>query len=693
MKNVDRLPAELLKRKAVVYVRQSTPTQVQTNLESQRRQYELVNEAKRHGFRDIEVIDDDLGRSASGAVERPGFERLVALLYAGEVGAVLCLDASRLARNGRDWHHLLELCGLVEARVIDLDGLYDPCRANDRLLLGMKGSISEFELNVLRTRMLDAKRDKAYRGELRISVPVGFLWHREVGLGLDPNVRLQEVIRLIFTRFRELGSARQVLLSLRAEQIHFPRPSDGRTLTHVDWIPIRYRNVISVLKNPFYAGAYVYGKSGKQMTIVEGRARKTYKHPKPFEQWDVLLKGHHEGYIDWAEFERNQKQLAANAYGKTGDVKSGRGGRALLAGLLACARCGRRLFVAYTGRIPQPVYRCARFDMPPKCMSFGGSRIDAAIGKELLRVVEPLAIEAAQRAGQMHMDTLNEQRRIVELELQQAQYDATLAERRYAACDPDNRLIAAQLEKNWEAAMRRVQACQTRLETVSTPAAADISAPDFAKLAEDLTAAWNAPGVTMCMRQQLVRALIVDIVADVDETAREVTLTIHWQGGQHSQLCIRKPKTGEHGCSTSDEALAVIRSMASRWSDQDIAASLNRMGLRTGQGMTWTANRVRAMRQVRDIHAYKSAQKDGEWLTMFEAAKRLGVTSHVIRRLIKERILPAEQVVPDAPWQIRASDLQSEAVTAALARKHRPCRNDAEGQIPMFIEVSEGGAQ
>jgi excisionase family DNA binding protein len=303
-----------------------------------------------------------------------------------------------------------------------------------------------------------------------------------------------------------------------------------------------------------------------------------------------------------------------------------------------------------------------------------------------------LAIEAAQQAEQMHMDTLNEQRRIVELELQQAQYEATLAERRYAACDPDNRLIAAQLEKNWEAALRRVQVCQTRLETVNAPVA-DTPPPDFAKLAEDLHAAWNAPGVTMRMRQQLVRALIIDIVVDVDEAARDVILTIHWQGGQHSQLRVRKPKSGEHGCSTSDEALAVIRSMATRWSDQDIAASLNRMGMRTGQGKTWTAHRVSSIRRVRDIHAYKSAEKDGEWLTMSEAAKQLGVTSHVVRRLIKDRILPAEQVTFDAPWQIRSSDLRSEAVAVALTRKHRPCRDDVEGQIPMFIEVSEGGAQ
>jgi DNA invertase Pin-like site-specific DNA recombinase len=289
MTSADLLPAAVLKRKAVVYVRQSTQAQVQSNLESQRRQYELVDVARRRGFRDIEVIDDDLGRSASGMVARPGFERLVAGLCAGEVGAVLCFDASRLARNGRDWHHLLELCGLVEARVIDLDGVYDPCRPNDRLLLGMKGSISEFELGVLRARMLDAARAKARRGELRIGVPIGYIWHREVGLGFDPDRRIQNTVRLIFDRFRELGSARQVLLSMTKDQVHFPRPSDGKKLVAFEWTPIRYRNVISVLKNPFYTGAYAYGKSEHRTAIVDGRLRKTYGHGKPLEACEVLL--------------------------------------------------------------------------------------------------------------------------------------------------------------------------------------------------------------------------------------------------------------------------------------------------------------------------------------------------------------------------------------------------------------------
>ena len=690
MTSAEPLPAVILKRKAVVYVRQSTQSQVMTNLESKRRQYDLVSLARERGFIDVEIIDDDLGRSASGTVARPGFDRLVAWLCAGKVGAVLCFDASRLARNGRDWHHLLELCGLVEARVIDLDGIYNPCRPNDRLLLGMKGSISEFELGVLRARMLDAARSKAGRGELRISVPFGYTWHREAGLGLDPDLRLQEVIRLIFARFRELGSARQVLLAMRADRVHFPRPSDEGRMTSFEWMPIRYRNVIAILKNPFYAGVYVYGKSEKRTSIVEGRARRSYGHGKPIGTWEVMIKDHHEGYIDWAEYERNQKQLALNNYGRAGGIKSGRGGRALLSGIMTCGRCGRRLSVAYTGN-PQsrPVYRCDKPNLMmglPRCMTFGGPRVDAAVGRELLLVVAPMAIDAAFEAERMHRGQQEDQQRIRDLEMQQAQYDASLAERRYAACDPDNRLIAAQLEKNWEAALRRVRDLEARRPTErQSDIAVDPSA--FNDLAGNLSAAWNAPGVTMRARQQLLRALITDIVVDVDDDAREVILTIHWRGGRHSELRVRKPRTGEHGCATAEDALAVMRSMAGRWSDEHIAASLNRMGLPTGQGKNWTAHRVASVRRVRGIHAYRSAEKDGKWLTMTEAAKVLGVTNHTLRRLIKNRVLPAEQVVAGAPYQIRADDLASESVRSALARKGRPCRVTGADTLPMFPDT------
>jgi len=690
MTGVELIPTQLLKRKAVVYVRQSTQSQVMTNLESQRRQYDLVDIARQHGFIDVEVIDDDLGRSASGTVARPGFDRLVAWLCAGRVGAVLCQDASRLARNGRDWHHLLELCGLVEARVIDHDGIYNPCQPNDRLLLGMKGSISEFELGVLRTRMLDAAKAKARRGELRLSVPFGYIWHREAGLGLDPDQRLQEVIRLIFTRFGELGSARQVLLSMTADQIHFPRPSDEGRMTSFKWLPIRYRNVISVLKNPFYAGAYVYGKSEKRTSIVDGRARRSYGHSKPVGTWDVFIRDHHEGYISWDDYERNQEQLALNTYGRAGGAKSGRGGRALLSGMMTCARCGRRLSVAYTGN-PQsrPVYRCDKPNLMmglPRCMTFGGPRVDAAVARELLRAVEPLAIEAAFEAERMHRKRQDDQRQILDLELQQARYEANLAERRYAACDPDNRLIAAQLEKNWEITLRRVRDLEARQPT-DCSSSIEVDPCAFANMAENLSEAWNAPDVTMRARQQLLRTLIADIIVDVDDTVRDVVLTIHWRGGQHSELRVRKPRTGEHGCATAEDALAVMRSMAGRWSDEHIAASLNRMGLPTGQGKTWTAHRVASVRRVRGIHAYRSAEKDGEWLTMTEAAKALGVTNHTIRRLIKSGILPAAQVVSGAPYQIRADDLASQAVRTAAARKGRPCRIIDADTLPMFTDT------
>jgi len=304
----------------------------------------------------------------------------------------------------------------------------------------------------------------------------------------------------------------------------------------------------------------------------------------------------------------------------------------------------------------------------------------------LLRAVEPVAIEAALHAEHRYMEQQGEQRRIVELELQQARYEASLAERRYAACDPDNRLIAAQLEKIWEATLQRVQDCETRLAALERPSPAP-PIPDFAGLAQDLEAAWNASGVTMRSRQQLARTLIADIVVVYDASSREMVLTIHWRGGQHSELRVRKPRSGEHECRTSEEAVAVIRSMATRWSDEEIAATLNRMGLPTGQGKTWTAHRVASLRRVREIHAYKSAEKNGEWLTMSEAAATLGVSHHQIRRLIKEGILAADQVVPDAPYQIRASDLRTERVTAALARKGRPCRVISEKQTSIFSDT------
>ena len=694
--NGAELPAEVRERKALVYVRQSTMAQVQGNLESQRRQYELVELARSYGFQDVEVIDDDLGISASGTAERPGFQRMVAQLCAGGVGGILCLEASRIARNGRDWHHLLELCGLVGARVIDADGLYDPRHPNDRLLLGLKGTMSEFELSLLRGRLLEAKVAKARRGELRMPVPIGYCWSRDEELEQDPDRRVQEIVGLVFQKFVELGSARQVHLWMHRQGLSFPSPSDGKRSKQLAWRPARYRHVISMLNNPFYAGVYAYGKSENRTAIVEGRPRKTYGHEKPREKWSVLLHDHHPAYLTWAEYERNQAQLARNAYGKpAGQTKSGRGGRALLAGLLRCRRCGRRLSVHYSGSCIR--YSCKsghiNFGVAP-CINFGAMRPDAVVSRAVLDVVRPVAIDAAMKAHEHAAEEDAQRRRAIELEVEQARYEVRLAERRYESCDPEKRLVAAELESRWEVAMHRLRKCECRLNDAAVTTGPSPDRESLLAMADDLAMVWDRGEAGMKEKQRIVRVLIEEIVVDVDEDLGEVILLVHWRGGQHSELRLKKPKSGEHTKQTGQEPVEIIRQMAGQWPDDEIAATLNRMRFKTGQDKSWTAQRVSAVRRTRGIAAYASAYKNGAWVTMRDAARRMNVTSHVIRHLVVEGTLPATQVVFNAPWQIKVDDLDSPAVRQALegakARTGGPCRNFGDGQTPMFPELSGG---
>ncbi len=681
------LPKTALDRCAVVYVRQSTAMQVQDNRESQRRQYELVDLARRYGFRNVSVIDEDLGRSASGTMDRPGFRDLVGRICEGTVGAVFCLEASRLARNGRDWHHLLELCGLVGAFVIDADGVHDPALPNDRLLLGLKGTMSEFEVTLIRKRLVDAAVAKARRGELRIGVPVGYVWSRDSGLMLDPDRRIQDAIRAIFRLFERLGSAMQVLRHMRREGILFPRPIDGkRASSGWVWRAPAYRNVIAVLQNPFYAGAYAYGKSKVQTELVDGALRKRYGRVRPMDTWTVLARDHHEAYVSWDVFELNRQRLARNAYSqRAGAAKSSRGGQALMAGLLRCRRCGRMLKVVYSGHYHKPRYSCRdgrdMHGIEP-CIAFGARRPDMAIGTEILLVLEPYAVEAALMAERDAIAQTEERKRALELERQQADYEVKLAARRYHQVDPDNRLVAAELEARWNAAMTRLRDCEARLIASSTSKALPVDRDSLLALAGDLTSVWSAPSADMRTKQRLVRALIEEIVVDVDDSSREVVLVVHWRGGQHSELRVRKPQAGEHTMRNSAEVDEVIRQMGARWSDDHIAATLNRMGTTTPFGHTWDARRVAGYRRTKAIPGYESAVKDGKWLTMVEAAEKVGATCHAIRKLIRDGILPAKQYVFDAPWQILATDLERPEVQAALRsrrrRAGRPCRNSRD---------------
>jgi DNA invertase Pin-like site-specific DNA recombinase len=696
------LPAAVLNRCAVIYVRQSTSGQVHDNLESQRRQYALVDLARAYGFQDVRVIDDDLGRSANGTMERPGFRSLVGQICEGLVGAVFCLEASRLARNGRDWHHLLELCGLVSAYVVDTDGAYDPSTPNDRLLLGLKGTMSEFELTLLRKRMLEAALAKARRGELRVLVPIGYVWSAELGLMMDPDRRVQEAVRTIFRLFDRLGSARQVLLHMRREGLNVPRPLDGRRAPPVAWRPPVYRTVIAVLQNPFYAGAYAYGKSQTRTTIVEGTVRKVHGRRRPMETWTALVREHHEGYIVWEQFEQNQQRLARNAFRKpSGDAKAGRGGHALLAGLLRCRRCGRMLHVTYGGGrcVPQPRYTCRvghAMHGLARCITTGARRPDAAIAHQILLAVQPVAVEAALVAERDAQQQVDERRRARELECQQAEYEVALAARRYEAVDPDNRLVAAELEARWNAALTRLRECQARLAEGRDGRGPSVTREALVTLAADLEAAWHAPTTDMRTKQRLVRTLIEEIVVDIEDAMREVVLVIHWRGGQHSEVRVRKPGPGEHTKRTATDAGRLIREMAPRWSDAEIAVTLNRVGLTTGQGNSWNHRRVGNYRRKAGIPAYESTVTDARSLTMLDAARTLGITCHAIRALIRDGILPARQVVSDAPWQIRAADLERPEVQAALRRRRprrgRPYRNFGDTRTLMIPGTCRGDA-
>jgi Resolvase, N terminal domain/Recombinase len=622
---------------------------------------------------------------------------LVAEVCSGEVGAVFCVEASRLARNGRDWHHLIDLCGMVGAVVVDLDGIYDPTLTNDRLLLGMKGTISEFELNLFRQRSMEAIRQKATRGELQIQIPVGFCWAPSGKLEKDPDQRVQQAIELVFRKFVELGSVRQVLLWFRQENIclpAFPHETGERKMV---WKLPSYATLHSILFKPVYAGAYAYGKTETRTKIVEGRARKSAGHRKPQSEWRVLIKEHHPGYLSWDEYERNQSMIAANAHIHSGgEPKAGRGGGALVSGLLRCRRCGRMMQVFYPGTLVRYVCNAGRSRYGEgTCISFGGLRVDAAVSKQVLEAVSGNAIQAALDAADQMQQKQRDLHTAVELELEQARYEARLAARRYESVDPDQRLVAAELEARWNTALQKVKELESKLhafdrESQSVPVP---NKQTLLSLAQDLPAIWNSPSTDMRLKQRIVRILIREIIADVDEKSREVVLLIHWAGGRHSELRAKKFETGRSRRCTDPEAIEVLRQMAGKFSDQQIAATMNRLRLRTGVGNSWNMMRVRSARSYYQLPAFREDDdhaNETKEVTVKVAAQRLNVSQWMVRRMIEEKILPARQVVVCAPWQIPVEALDSEEIRKeAMNIKNRvrvPRSQSSEGQQSMFSE-------
>ncbi|HME68618.1 MAG TPA: recombinase family protein [Myxococcota bacterium] len=664
-----KITPEHLRRGAVVYVRQSTPAQVIEHTESQRRQYALADTARAMGFSSVEVIDDDLGRSGSGLVERPGFQHLVAAVCGGGIGAVFCIEASRLARNGRDWHHLIDLCALVGSLLIDPDGVYEPRLINDRLLLGLKGTMSEYELSLLQQRSQAARDSKAKRGELRFGLPPGYCWDELGRVAMDPDERVGAVVRLIFRKFLELGSVRQVLLWALGQKLDLPVLSRGPRGMRIEWRRPAYHNVLLMIRSPIYAGAYAFGRTESRTRVVEGRAIKTSGHRRPRERWPVLLPGNHPGYISWDEFERNQRILEENAHMKHRTArKSARGGRALLSGLLRCGRCGRMLRVFYgSGANPSHQYLCVGDQMRGSqglCLHFGGVRVDRAVSAQLLAAVESHAVEAALEAATRAQELDAEVRRAFARELEEAEYEAKLAARRHEAVDPAKRLVARELEARWEVALQRVHEVEERISSAERKAAAHpaVDREKLLRLAADLPVVWNAPTSDMRIKQRLVRIVIHEVIADGDKEANEIVLTIHWVGGRHTEIRVARVRTGRYPADRVPSATTVMRKLGGRWPDRQLAVTMNRMRCRTPDGAPWTVVRVRELRERLRIAEFDPAVPREETISLDEAARRLSICVGSVYRLIREGVLPASQLMPSAPWEIPVAAIESDAV-------------------------------
>jgi DNA invertase Pin-like site-specific DNA recombinase len=689
-------------RQAYIYVRQSTPYQVRNHLESQRRQYDLGERARSLGFARVVVVDEDLGRTGTGFTDRPGFSRLLTAVCSGDVGAVLALEASRLARNNRDWHHLIDLCAMAETLVIDQDGVYDPRLLNDRLLLGLKGSMAEFEIGLLRQRAFEAHREKVRRGKVLTLVPVGYVRTEDDGIEITPDRQVQEAVRGIFRKFRELGSIRQVLLWYRNEKLMMPTLKRESGYRKVVWSLPVYPSLLAMLKNPTYGGAFVYGRRQTRTTMVDGRARKTKGHPRSRDQWEVFIPDHHEGYITWEQYMRNQEQIESNA-GWSGRLQRPTGapksGPSLLAGLMRCGVCGRPLHIKYilTSRSRVPRYEC-RGDRTQaeveRCLGFGGARVDQAVVAEVLEAIRPLGIQAALDAWDHSQIVEDEKQRALKLALEKARYEAGRIERQYEATEPENRLVAAELEKRWNAALAHVSELEARIAEAKSgvPQIGEEQRQQLLALGEDLEQLWDHPACPITLKKRILRTVLKEIVATEVGDPPQIVLKLHWAGGVHTELVLRKTRSGQHGRVNSDEVIELIRELAQVCDDAAIVGILNRLGYRTGNENTWNEKRLQYVRHTHGIPACPPPEQR-DWITMSQAAEILKVSLMVVRRLIAQRILPARQVVKCAPWVIERAHLELPAVRKEIRRVHEGRRSPLivsdESQTRLFIDSSE----
>lgn len=667
----EKVKAQHVARKAMLYIRQSSAYQVTHNLESQKLQYAMQDRLRQLGWREIEVIDEDLGRSAAGTVTRTGFERMVAEVCLGKVGAVAAREVSRFARNSREWQQLMEVCRIVDTLLVDQDTVYAPRQSNDRLLLGLKGSLNEYELDLLRARSVEARYAKARRGALLVAAPVGYVKTEDQRLEKDPDRRVQEAIGLVFRKFAELGTVRQTLCWFLEHGLELPAHTPrGAT----QWRRPGYRSLHRMLTSPAYGGAYAYGKTEQRLRYEHGAPRHVARR-RPRAEWLALIPHAHEGYVAWEEFERIQQAIRANTL-LTDGVGAAKQGVALLAGLLRCRRCGRKLTVRYTGSGHDVLrYACNRGWLDngePRCLAFGGLTVDDAIGHEVLRVVQPAAVEAAIVASEQAAHRQDEVVAALRRDLEAARYAAQRAQRQYDASDPENRLVTGELEQRWNHALQRVQDLEGRIAQARAGVADRSPAPtreEFANLATHLETVWQDPRTDVRVKKRIVRTLIREVMVDVDSTAGMIELVIHWTGGVHTTLHVPRRRRGQHSAQTPPAIVDAVASLARICPDQRIAGMLNRAGLQTGRGNRWTQERVTALRSHHHIAAYCPETRVAEgWLNLTEAAARLGLSPRTLRLAVERGEIPSEHPLPDGPWIFHQATLASEAARILVQR-------------------------
>jgi DNA invertase Pin-like site-specific DNA recombinase len=633
----SKVTAAQLARSAYLYVRQSTLRQVVNNTESTQRQYALRQRAVALGWpaEQIVVIDTDQGQSGASADDREGFQRLVADVGLGKAGIVLGLEVSRLARNNADWHRLLEICALSGTLICDEDGLYDPADFNDRLLLGLKGTMSEAELHFIRARLRGGQLSKARRGELQMGLPVGLVYDGAGAVVLDPDTGVQRALRHLFETFARTGSARAVVQAFAADGLSFPaRVRSGQRKGELTWMPLAHWRVLSTLHNPRYAGAFAYGRRRVRKT-ADG---KTTIQALPREQWTALICDAHAGYISFAEFEANERVLAANAQAHGADRAAGpaREGAALLQGLAVCGRCGRRMTVRYHRRRGTlvPDYQCIGDSIQaarPRCLAVPGAGVDAAIAQLLLDTVTPLALEVALTVQAELEARADDADRLRASHVDRARQRAELARRRYLAVDPDNRLVADTLEADWNDALRAHQAAQDDYERASQAAHAALDHDAKARirqLAADFPALWADPHTPQRERKRIARLLIEDVtLARTDQ----IHLHVRFRGGHTTSLSVPTPPKAWQTRQTHPDALAQLNRLLDGHTDAETAAALNAAGHRSGTDQPFTARIVLELRRDHGFPSRHERLRSRGLLTTAEIAERLAVHPTTIK--------------------------------------------------------------